>query len=82
MREKKISGPVCCGQNSNNLRFSKSVNYVLLGVFCAEFLFSGVAYSAICFLPDCQDKPIHFEPSGVEQCLAAGYVSSTSRIVH
>ena len=82
MREKKKSGLFCCGQNSKKLRFYRGAMAVVSGLSLVGglVLFSVVAQAAICFLPDCQDKPMKFEPSGVEQCLAAGYESTSSRI--
>ena len=84
MQEKKKSGPVCCGQNLRKLRFYRGVSYVALCLGIGGGLgwlgLENMAQAAICFLPDCKDKPMHFEPSGVEQCLAAGYERSSTRV--
>ena len=82
-QDTKKSGPVCCGQNLRNSCLYQSVGFVFCGLSLGA-LFSCcwcvTAQAAICFLPDCHEKVMHFEPSGVEQCLAAGYESSSSRI--
>ncbi len=84
MREKRKSGLFCCGQNLKKLRFYRGAMAVVSGLSLVGglVLFSVVAQAAICFLPDCQDKPMQFEPSGADECLAAGYESTSTKICH
>ena len=78
MREKKKSGLFCYGQNSKKLHLFNGVIKVVSGLSLlgGAALFSGVAYSAICFLPDCGDKILEFQGDAnvsTKYCRDMGY---------
>ena len=77
MRDFNKFGPFGCGRVKAALRFSLSVSSValMLGVMGGGLLFvCGEAQAAICFLPDCVEKPVgSSDPSG-RICRSDGYL--------
>ena len=84
MQENKKSGLFCCGPNLRKLRFYQAMRHISLYLYIGSGLSSiclvSSAFAAICFLPDCKDKEIVVGPTGVDECLAAGYESYSTRI--
>ena len=71
--EMRKIGAYCCGLFMSIARTCKKCEACF--VVSIVFLISSNVYAAICFLPDCHDKPMQFTPQGADECLADGYVS-------